>query len=104
MSEPLATIEQYRITFNRYTMVVNYHFIREGVSCHTTFGCMKNDIQTQLKLQFQKVQSSIEKFHWSKKLGKTKKIPFDSVNLFLHVFLCLKVILTMEHYTLTIFI
>ena len=65
-------------------------------------------------LQCKKVQSSIEKFHWSKKLRKTKKnsfnlnirVPLRSVNLFLHVFLCLKVILTMEHYIklLTIFI
>ena len=29
-SEPLATIEQYRISFNRNTKVVNDHFIREG--------------------------------------------------------------------------
>ena len=60
------------------------------------------------------IQSSIEKFHWSKKLRKTEnlsfniniRVPLKSVNLFLHVFLCLKVILTMEHYIklLTIFI
>ena len=30
LSEPLATIEQYRISFNRNTMVVNNHFIRES--------------------------------------------------------------------------
>ena len=49
-------------------------------------------------LQFNKVQSSIEKFHWSKKLRKTEKfsfnwnirVPLQRVNLFLHVFLCLK--------------
>ena len=29
-NEPLAAIEQYRISFNRNTMVVNDHFIREG--------------------------------------------------------------------------
>ena len=42
-----------------------------------------------------KVQSSIEKFHWSKKLRKTEffffnlnlRVPLESVNLFLHVFL-----------------
>ena len=53
-----------------------------------------------------KVQSSIEKFHWSKKLRKTEFFSFnlnisellESVNLFLHVFLCIKVILTIEHY------
>ena len=60
-------------------------------------------------LQCKKIQSSIEKFHWSKKLQKTeifsfnlknlkKKSKVESVNLFPHVFLCLKVILTMEHY------
>ena len=60
-------------------MVVNDHFIREGhapvttfpvtgASCHTTFNCMKSDIQTQLKkilvysssVQCKKVQSSID--------------------------------------------
>ena len=65
-------------------------------------------------LQCKKVQSSIEKFHWSKKLRKTEnfsfnlniRVPLKSVNLFLHVFSCLKVILTMEHCMklLTIFI
>ena len=65
-------------------------------------------------LQYKKVQSPIEKFHWSKKLRKTKKNSFnlnirvqlESVKLFSHVFLGLKIILTMEHYTklLTIFI
>ena len=57
-------------------------------------------------LQCKKVQSSIEKFHWSIKLRKTEifsfnlniRVPLESINLFLHVFLCLKVILTMEHY------
>ena len=59
-----------------------------------------------------KVQSSIEKFHWSKKLWKigsfsfNLNIPLKNVNLFLHVFLCLKLILRMKHYMklLTIFI
>ena len=65
-------------------------------------------------LQCKKVQSSIEKFHWSKKLRKTEnfsfnlniRVPRESVNLFLHIFLCLEVILTMEHYAklITIFI
>ena len=65
-------------------------------------------------LQCKKVQSSIEKFHGSIKLRKTEnfsfnhniRVPLESVNLFLHVFLCLKVISTMEHYIklLTIFI
>ena len=55
-------------------MVVNDRFIREG---HTTFNCMKSDTQTRLNknisaLQCKKVQSSIEKFHWSKKLRKTE--------------------------------
>ena len=30
LSEPLATVEQYRISFNRNTIVVNIHFIRES--------------------------------------------------------------------------
>ena len=65
-------------------------------------------------LQCKKVQSSIEKFHWPQKLGKTEnfslnlniRVPLESVYLFLHVFLWLKIILTMEHYLtlLTIFI
>ena len=100
LTEPLATIEQYWISFNRNTMVVNDHFIRKG---HTTFNYMKSDIQSAL--QCKEVQSSIEKFHWSKKLRKTEnfsfnlniRVPLKSVNLFLHVFLYLKVILTMEH-------
>ena len=64
-------------------------------------------------LQSKKVQSSINKFHWSKKLRKTDNFSFilnirvslEGVNLFLHVFLYLTVILTMEHYInlLTIF-
>ena len=53
------------------------------------------------------VQPSIEKFYWSKALQKTRKFPFNlnikvplgGVNLFLYVLPCLKVILTMEHYT-----
>ena len=38
--------------------------------------------------------------------GANSPLPLQSVNLILHVFLCLKVILTMEHYMklLTIFI
>ena len=50
-----------------------------------------------------------EMFHWSKKLWKTEKfsfnlnirVPLESVNLFLHVFLCLTVILTMQYYIVT---
>ena len=57
-------------------------------------------------LQCKKVQSSIEKFHRSKNLRKTEnfsfnpniKVPLESVELFMHVFLCLKVLLTLEHY------
>ena len=49
-------------------------------------------------LQWKKVQSSIEKFHWSKKLRKTQnfsfnlniRVPLESVNLFLHVFCILR--------------
>ena len=45
LSEPLATIQQYRISFNHYTMIVNDHFISEG---HTTFNFIKSDIHTPL--------------------------------------------------------
>ena len=55
-SELLATIEQYQITFERNTMVVNKHKEMSpvktcpgyGVSCHTTLYRIKSDIQTQL--------------------------------------------------------
>ena len=60
------------------------------------------------------IRDRTEWFHWSTKFRKTEnfsfnlniRVPFESVNLFLHVFLCLKVISTMEHYIklLTIFI
>ena len=63
-------------------------------------------------LKCKKVQSSIEKFHWSKKLRKTEIFSFNlnirvllgSVTLFLHFFV--KVILTLKHNIklLTIFI
>ena len=49
-SEPLATMEQYRISFNRNTTVFNEQFIREG---HTTFNSMNSDIQTQLSRRMQ---------------------------------------------------
>ena len=117
-------MKQYRISFNRNTMVVNDHFIREGhlwqlspypgqvVTPHGIAWKVISKLNwTKIlvyssALQCAKVQSSIEKFHWSKKLRKTEKfsfilnirVPFESVNLFLHVFLCLKVILTIEHY------
>ena len=56
-------------------------------------------------MQCKKVQSSIDKFHWSNKLRKNNNLSFnlnirvtlESVNLFLHVILYLKAILTMEH-------
>ena len=38
----------------------------------------------------------IETEKWPK--AADSPLPLESVNLFLHVFLCLKVILTMEHY------
>ena len=80
-----------------------------GVSCHTTFVISKLNwtkiLASSTALQYKKVQSFIEKFHGSKKLRKTENFSFnlnirvslESVNLFLHVCLCLKVILTMEH-------
>ena len=81
LREPLATIEQYRISFNRNTMVVNDHFIREGhlwqlstepgqvVTPHSISwkGISKlnwtNILVYSSALQCNKVQSSIEKFH-----------------------------------------
>ena len=68
-------------------------FLVTGASCHSTFNCMKSRIRN---LKCKKVQSSIEKFHWSKKLRKTENFSFnlnikvllESVNLYLHVFLC----------------
>ena len=84
-----------------------------GASCHTTFDGMKSDIQIELKkklvfsntLLCKEVQSSIEKFHWSKKLRNTANLCFnlrirvslESFNLFLHVS-CPKIIFTMQHY------
>ena len=113
-------------------MVVNDHFIREGhlwqlfplpgqvVIPHSIAWKVISKLNwTKIllyssALQCKKVQSYIEKFHWSKKLRKTEnfsfnrniRVPLESVNLFLHVFLCLKVILTLKHYMklLTIFI
>ena len=43
LSDPLATIEQYRISFNRNNMVVNKHFDIIIIT-----NCMKSDIQIQL--------------------------------------------------------
>ena len=112
-------------------MTPKYIFVSKSCICRiyisfpwgkVTFNCIKSHIQTQsdknilvssTALQCKKVQFSIEKFHWSKKLQKTEQFSFnlnirialDSVNLFLH-FLCLNVILTMKYYIklLTIFI
>ena len=105
------------------TLVVNDHFIREGHLWQlfqwpgqvVTPDSIAWKVISKLNftkilvyssaLQYKKVQSSIEKFHWSKIL-RTKNfsfnsniwIPLESVNQFLYFFLCLKVILTMEHY------
>ena len=99
-----------------------------GASCHTIISkipcklfhgkwypnLIEGKYKFTLALQCKKVQLSIEKFHWSKKLRKTGifsfnlhiRVPIESVNSFLHIFLCLNVILTMKHYIklLTIFI
>ena len=59
---------------------------------HTTFICMKSDIQTQLNknilvyssaLQCKKVQFSVDKFYWSKKLQKTEIFSFN-LNIRVH--------------------
>ena len=112
-------------------MVVNDHFIREdhlwklsswpgqvviphsiGWKVISKLNWIKILVYSST-LRCKIVQSSIEKFNGLKKLRKTKKIlnlnvrvPLESVNFFLHVFLCLKVIFAMEHYIklLTIFI
>ena len=101
-------------------MLVNDHFIREGhlwqlspgpgqvVTPHSiAWKVIFKLIWTKILrfLQCKIVQSVIEKFHWSKKLRKNEnfsfnlniRVPLESVNLFLHVFLHLKVILTMEY-------
>ena len=64
----------------------------------TTLSVVKTAIKfsPSSALQCKKVQSSIEKFHRSKKLRKTGnfsfnlniRVLFESINLFLHVFLC----------------
>ena len=95
-------------------MVVNYHFIREGhlwqlsplpgqvVTPHSIAGKVISKLNwTKIlvyssALQCKTKQSSIEKFHWSKKLRKAENFSFvlnmrvslESVNLFLHIFLC----------------
>ena len=93
-----------------------------GASCHNSFDCMKSNIQTQLNKNislfqyaamwespiFYRKVSLVEKImkNWIFFLNLNIRVPLESVNLFLHVFLCLEVILTMEHYIklLTIFI
>ena len=105
-------------------MVVNDHFVREGhlwqpspqpgqvVTSHLIAWKVISKLNwTKIlvyssALQCKKVQSSTEKFHRLKKLRKTEnfsfnlniRVPIQSVDLFLDVFLCLKVILTMEYY------
>ena len=102
-------------------MVVNEHFIRENqlslqpgqvVTPHLIAWKVISKLNRtkiwvySIALQCKKVQSFIETFHWSKKLRKTEnlsfnlnvRVPLENINLFLHVILCLKVILTMEHY------
>ena len=132
---PWLQTEKYRIFFNCNTMVGDDHFIREGhlwqLSHHIQFHIQvvtphsiawkvisklnwTKILVCSSALQSKKVQSSIEKVHWSKKLRKTEnfsinlniRVRLGRVNLFLHVFLCPKVILTMEHSIklLTIFI
>ena len=84
----MATIEQYKISFNRNTIVVNDHFIREGHLCqlsrqpgqvvtpHSVAWKVISKLNWTKILVYssalprKKVQSSIEKFHWSKKLRK----------------------------------
>ena len=96
-------------------MVVNDHFVSEGhLWQQTQLNKIISSKYYSSAMQCKKLQSSIEKFYLSKKLRKIEnfpfniniRVPFESVKLFLHVFLCLKVILTMEHYMklLTMFI
>ena len=120
------------MSFNRNTMVIKDHFIREGhlwqlslyrgqvVTPHSIAWKVISKLNWTKKLvyssalQCKKVQSYVEKFHWLKEWWKTENFSFnlnirvllESVNLFLHVFLHLKVYLRMEHYikSLIIFI
>ena len=73
-----------------------------GASCHTTLIAWKvipklnwtKILVYSSVVQCKKVQSSIENFHWSKKLRKNEKfsfnlnirVPLESFNLFLHFF------------------
>ena len=98
--------------FNRKTMVVNDHFIKEGhlwqlspslgqvVTPHSIAWKVISKLNwTKIlvyssTLQCKEVQLFTEKFHWSKKLRKTENfsfnlnisVPLESVNLFLHFF------------------
>ena len=94
--EPLATIKQYRIFFNHNTMVVNNHFIREShlwqlspypgqvVTPHSIAWKVISKLNWvkiivySIALRCKKVQSSIEKFNWSKKLRKTENLFFKA--------------------------
>ena len=97
-------------------MVGNDHFIREGhlwqlspypgqvVTPHSTAWKVISKLNwTKIliyssALQCKKVQYCVEKFHWSKKLGKTEnlsfnlniRVPLENVNLFPHVFCVLR--------------
>ena len=73
-----------------------------GASCHTTFNSMKSDVQTQLNKNISLLwcAAMLENTIFYRKVSLVEKTrePPESVNLFLHVFLCLKVISTMKHY------
>ena len=116
MSNKLVFDDSYTFHTKIYCDVFNFMknvLIRARTGTCATTGTFTLLVYSSA-LQFKKVQSFIEKFHWSKKLRKTEnfsfnlnvRVPLESVNLFLHVFFCLKVILAIKHYikVLTIFI
>ena len=105
-------------------MVVDDHFIREAhlwqlspspgqvVTPHSIAWKVISELNWSKilvycsALQCKKVQSFIEKCLWLKKLRKTEnfsfnlntRVPLETINVCLRVFLCLKVILTILHY------
>ena len=60
LTELLDAIEQYRISFNRNTMVVNDHFIREDHLWPDNFPCNRGKLSHHIQLHEQWYRNSIE--------------------------------------------
>ena len=114
-SEKLILILKTERMFQFWNFFMQFIYIRYCNVSHvqklctfvfSLFGSQNAFIQTQLNknisLIWWKTQSSIEKFYLSNGLPKTQnfsfnpniKVPLESVDLFLHIFPCVKVILT----------